>query len=69
MGGTMASMRNVRCEEMYIIAPTLPYLIQHITHEIKATVLTASKGHHYSTEAIRQILCDTLDIISQLLNK
>jgi hypothetical protein len=54
MGGTMASMRNVRCDEMYNIAPTSSHLIQHITHEIetKKMVLTASKGHHYCAEAI-----------------
>lgn len=50
----MASMRNVRCDEMYNIAPTSAHLIQHINREIKTkeTVLTASKGHHYSAEAI-----------------
>lgn len=48
----MASMRNVRCDEMYNIAPTTPHLTQHLTHEIKATVLTTSKGHYNSAEAI-----------------
>jgi hypothetical protein len=69
MGGTMASMRNVRCDEIYSIAPTSPHLIQHIAHENKAMVLTASKGHHYRAKAIWQILRDTLDIISQSLSK
>jgi hypothetical protein len=54
MGGTMASMRNVRCDEMYNIAPTSVPLIQQITHDIKTKeiALTASKRHHYSAEAI-----------------
>jgi len=37
---------------MYNIAPTLRHHIQLITHEIKTTVLTAGKGHHYRAEAI-----------------